>query len=133
MNKKIKKEEEAIKTPEQPTTNVRSYFTKDINLQITEMTYKEMESVMKEFISTRAWIALLKYTSLRTPMLDVALRTLDPVKEPSKISWNQGAMAGLCDIETYVIDLNAPKPQVEAEQQESGEEEIDSHPEGIIS
>lgn len=130
MNKKIKKEEEAIKASEQPTTNVRAYFTKDINLQITEMTYKEMESIMKEFISSRAWIALLKYTSLRTPMLDAALRTVDPVKDPSKISWTQGAMAGLCDIETYVIDLNAPKPQVQSEQEG---EEIDSHPEGIIN
>jgi hypothetical protein len=116
MKKNIK--DEAPKTPEQPASNVRSYFTKEINDQIVEMTTKEMESVMKEMISSRQWIALLKYTAMRTPILDATLRSTNPVKDPSSISWAQGAMAGLCDIENYVIDLNAPKKEQAEEQEE---------------
>ena len=127
---KIKKEEEIPKATEQPASNIRSYFTNEINEQIREMSAKEMEAVMKDLISTRHWIALLKYTSMRTPLLDATLRGTDPVKDPSKISWAQGAMAGLCDIETYVIDLNAPKPPQQNEYSE--EESLDVRPEGSL-
>lgn len=126
MNKKNKEIKEEIKTPEQPVSNIRSYFTKEINDQISEMSLNEMESLMKEMINTRGWIALLKYTSMRTPILDANLRSTDPVKEPSKISWAQGCMAGLCDIESYIIDLNAPKKEQEPEENTNG------NPEGII-
>jgi hypothetical protein len=112
MTKKDVKAEVPV-TPEQLTSNVRSYFTKEITDQMAEMSMKEMESLMKELPLSRSWIAILKYTSMRTPLLDATLRGTDPVKDPSKISWAQGAMAGLCDIETYVIDLNAPSPIVE--------------------
>lgn len=116
-------------TPEQLASNVRSYFTKEINDQISAMTVKEMESLMRDLPSLRHWIALLKYTSMRTPLLDATLRGTDPVKDPSKISWSQGAMAGLCDIETYVIDLNAPAPAPEVP--EEGEPSS-GRPEGVI-
>jgi hypothetical protein len=131
MNKNMAKEkkETTPKTPEHVTSNVRSYFTKEVNEQIVEMSGKEMENVMKEMINTRQWIALLKYTSLRTPLLDSALRTTDPIKDPYTIAWSQGAMAGLCDIETYVIDLNAPKSAAEEPNQD---ELIDTKPEGVI-
>jgi len=107
---KKEKTETVPQTPEQLTSNVRSYFTKEILGRMGEMSVKQMESLMKDLINTPNWIALLKYTSMRTPLLDATLRGTDPAKDPSKISWAQGAMAGLCDIETYVIDLNAPAP-----------------------
>lgn len=122
----MKKEKGGV-SGEKAVSNVRSYFTKEVNDQIVEMSLKEMESLMKEMIGTRQWIALLKYTSMRTPMLDMTLRGTDPIKDPSKISWSQGAMAGLCDIENYVIDLNAPKTEKGEDQ-----EEAEVHPEGII-
>lgn len=129
MNKNMSKDKikTAPETPEQVASNVRSYFTKEVNEQIGEMSLKEMESTMKDLINTQYWIALLKYTSMRTPLLDATLRGTDPSKEPSKISWAQGAMAGLCDIETYVIDLNAVQPQ-----QPEDEEEMEVHGEGIV-
>jgi hypothetical protein len=124
------KKERAIKTPEQVTlSNIKSYFTKEINDQIVAMTKTEMENVMKDMINTRQWIALLKYTSMRTPMLDATLRTTDPIKDPSQISWAQGAIAGVCDIETYIIDLNAPKTP--EEQPEEGQP-ASGNPEGVI-
>ena len=114
-----KEKDSAPQAATQPASNVRSYFTKEINEQITAMSPKEMESLMKEMIGTRQWIALLKYTSMRTPLLDSILRTVNPTEDPHKISWTQGAMAGVCDIETYVIDLNAPdvKPEEPEEDQ----------------
>ena len=120
--KKENKKEEVPKTPEQLVSNVRSYYTKEIINRMTEMSTKEMESVMKDLVNSNYWIAILKYTSMRTPLLDATLRGTDPVKDPSKISWAQGAMAGLCDIETYVIDLNAPTPAQEPKQEEQEED-----------
>lgn len=108
MAKKQTVTTEAPTAPEQPSSNIRSYFTKDINDQIAGMSAKEMQSIMKDMIDTRQFIALLKYTSMRTPLLDATLRSTNPIEDSHKISWAQGALAGICDIESYVIDLNAP-------------------------
>lgn len=111
----MKQEKTAPKTAENPTSNVRDYFTKEINDMMQSMSLPEMESVMKGMIDTQQWIAILKYTSLRTTYLDATLRGTNPTKDPHTISWAQGALAGLCDIEGYVIELNAPKPEAVAE------------------
>lgn len=126
-----KKDKDVPQTPEQLASNVRSYFTKEINVLISEMSLPEMESTMKDLINTRHWIALLKYTSMRTPLLDATLRGTNPSLEAHKISWSQGAMAGLCDIETYVIELNSNKKQVEENNPEEGEP-TSGRTEGII-
>jgi hypothetical protein len=96
-----------------PVSNVRNYFTKEINDQIQEMGMKEMESLLKEMVSLRQWIALLKYTGIRMSLLEASLRVANPYKEPDKISQFQGIMAGLSDVENYVIDLNAPPTPAE--------------------
>ena len=77
---------EEPKTPEQLQHSVRSYFTKDIQEQINEMSAKEMESLMKDLPNNRHWIAILKYTSMRTPLLDSTLRGTDPTKDSHKNS-----------------------------------------------
>jgi hypothetical protein len=131
MNNNMKKDkkETVPQAPEQLASNIRTYFTKEINERISELSAKEMETLMRDLINTPNWIALLKYTSMRTPLLDATLRGTDPIKDPSKISWSQGALAGLCDIETYVIDLNAPQPT--PEEPEEGEP-AGGRPEGIV-
>lgn len=119
---------EVPKVPEKSSSpsNIRSYFTKEILDQMEGMSKKEMESVLKGMIDSREFIALLKYTDLRTPLLDATLRGTNPNMDPHKISWAQGAMAGLCDIEAYIIDLNRPE-----EKQEEKEPGL-TRPEGII-
>jgi hypothetical protein len=102
-------------------SNIRSYFTKEINARISEMSDKQMISYMKDLATTEYWIALLKYTSMRTPILDAILRGTDPVKEPSKVSWAQGCMAGICDIEGYIVDLNTPRSKEENEEDQNKE------------
>lgn len=127
MKKDIKKD--APKVPETPVSNVRTFFTKEVTDQMVEMTVKEMENLLKEMISSRQFIAILKYSSMRMPLLDATLRGTDPIKDPSKMSWSQGAMAGLDDLQTYIIDLNAPKPV--AEEPEDGQPD-GGRPEGVI-
>lgn len=123
-DKDVEVKQDVPKTPEQPSSNINRYFTKEVLAQMAEMSAKEMENVLKEMIDTRQFIAMTKYTSMRTPLLDMTLRGTNPVIEPHKISWAQGAMAGLNDLESYIIDLNAPKPP--EEQEESSEVSGDS-------
>ena len=74
-DKKKKITEEVPQTPEQPTSNVRSYFTKEITDRIAAMSEKEMEAVMKDIIDSEFWIALLKYTSIRIPLFSFPYST----------------------------------------------------------
>ena len=115
--KKEKAQKEDIKI--QKNTNVRSYFTKELDEKVAVMTEKEMEGLMKEIETTDYWVALLRYRSSRMPILDAMLRGTNPHIDPHQISWAQGCMAGMCEIENEVIRLNAPTP-VE-EKQGSGE------------
>ena len=108
MNKKETKQGET-----ESFSDVRNYFTKEVNKKISEMTLKEMEVLMKEMIYSKEWIAILKYINTRTVLLDSQLRTIDPSKDPHTISWSQGALAGISDIENYVISLNASKGEKE--------------------
>ena len=105
--------QEVPQAPTSKTSNVRSYFTADINQQIAEMTPKRMEGLLKELVTTPHWIALLKYEQIRMPLLDSILRSTNPTENPHMISWAQGVMAGLCDLENYVIELNSKDKQTQ--------------------
>ena len=109
-----------------PVSNVRNYYTKEINEQIAGMSMKEMETLLKEMVGLRQWIALLKYTGIRMSMLENMLRVTNPYKDPDQISKVQGIMTGLCDIEGYIIDLIAPPTP--ADKAETGE---DAHTGGV--
>ena len=119
------KENEAPKAPQK--SSVRSYFTKEVNDRIAAMPVAQMESIMKGIMDSEEWIAILKYTSMRMPLLDSQLRSINPVLDPHKISWTQGAMAGLCDIEGYVIELNENAKE-KAKQKSEDEELPPNHP-----
>lgn len=128
MVKKGKIDSEASEAEETLASSVRSYHTKEMVERIAAMSMKEMESVLKDLAGTNYFTAIQKYSSMRMPLLDATVRGTDPVKDPSKISWAQGAMAGLSDLEGYVIELNTPKPQ----QEQDDEEPVQTRPEGVI-
>lgn len=119
-------------TPKQSTpqeeSNIHSFFTKEINTSISEMSVKEMDSILKGMITTREFIAILKYNTLRTPLLDNSLRNINPVVDPHKISWCQGALNGLSDIVNYIIEISSEK-KIDTEE---NKEEINRGPEGFI-
>jgi hypothetical protein len=119
MNKKESKTAETKKEP----SSVRSYFTPEINNQIVEMSLKEMEVILKEMISSRQWVAILKYVNTRSILLESQLRTTNPTADPHSISWAQGAMAGIYDLENYIIDINAEKPSSEEDENTNYEPE----------
>ena len=93
-----------------PTSNVKSYFTAELNEKVSAMSLKEMETTLKGMVTGREWIAILKYSGVRMGVLENKLKITRPVDAEGiyALSWTQGAMAGLCDLENYVIDLNSP-------------------------
>lgn len=122
----MKKENDTPVAPEKPASNVRNYFSKELEERIAGMTIKQMSALMKGVVDSEVWIAILKYTETRMVSLDAILRTADPTKNAHQISWAQGCMAGLCDIENYVIDLNSP------EKAEEPAQNANTKPEGVI-
>lgn len=100
-------EKELPQATDKTVSDVRAYFTDDINQRIAEMTTKGMESLLLDLMNSPFWIAILKYEQARTPMLDTLLRTTNPMENPYQIAWAQGVMAGMCDLENAVIALNA--------------------------
>jgi len=112
MKKNMNKEDQIDPiNEEKEKKEFRQFFTKDVNDQIREMTMKEMEEVLKAMVGSRQFTAIMKYSSSRTPIVENMLRVTNPSKEPHIVSWAQGCLNGLCDLENYVISLNAPKEE----------------------
>lgn len=85
---------------------------------MNEMSIKEMFSVLKDLVGTRAWIAILKYNQQRLSISQNALFSGDPVKDPTNMARNQGIMLGLSDMQNAVISLISASNQVEESSQE---------------
>ena len=90
-------------TAQQPISEVRKYFTDEINKSIAEMDEKEMLVQLKELSGTRYWIAILKYNQARLAHAQNFLFSADPFKDPTGISRYQGLMLGLSDLANAVI------------------------------
>lgn len=88
---------------QQPVSEIRDYFTKDINDQISGMSGPEMLTLLKELSDTRYWIAILKYNSERLAFSQNFLFSADPFKDPTGIARYQGVMLGLSDLSNAVI------------------------------
>lgn len=88
-------------------SNVSEYFTDDVNQAIDAMSDKQMEGILREMIDSIQWTAMLKYVDLRSRVTESTLRGTNPHENPHAISFAQGALAGLSDLVTYVISLNA--------------------------
>jgi hypothetical protein len=64
-----------------------------------------MKVLLKELEGTPTWFAILKYTLDRIAVVQDSFLTLDPVKEPSKISQYQGMMTGMLDLQDAILSL----------------------------
>ena len=119
MNKKTKKlaSQEAIESE-----NIQG--VDDILAAMNEMTDKEMEETLVSLSTTRAWIAMLRYTRYRNGLVDGALRSIDPFKEPTQMARNQGIAIGMKDLFEYVDAINIKrKEEAEEEQKRMAEEQ----------
>ena len=84
---------------------IRDYFTDDIRTQIREMSDEDMRTYLKELEGTPSWFAILKYVQQRIAVIQDSFLTLDPVKEPSRISQYQGIITGELDLQDAVLSL----------------------------
>lgn len=108
-------------TMQQPVSEVRKYFTGDINKLIDGMSEKEMLTQLKELSGTRYWIAILKYNQARLAHAQNFLFSADPFKDPTGISRYQGLMLGLSDLANAVILTLEQDEEKAKESERSGE------------
>ena len=118
MNKKTKKlaSQEAIESKETQGVD-------DMLAMMNDMTDAEMESTLVELSTTRAWVAMLKYTRFRSALVDGALRSVDPFKEPTQMARNQGIAIGMKDLFEYVDAINTKNKEAAEDAQRKAEEE----------
>ncbi len=82
---------------------IQSYFTKDINDKVNEMTNDVMYARLRQLETSDYWTAILRYNNLKLLNSQSALNSMDPVQNPTAISRQQGAMMGLVDLQNSII------------------------------
>ena len=87
------------------TDEIKNYFTDDIRTAIRELSNEDMRDHLKSLEGTPVWFAILKYTLDRVAVVQDSFLTLDPVKDPSKISQYQGVITGMLDLQDAVLSL----------------------------
>lgn len=93
--------------------NKKNYFTTEVMNKIKEMSNDDMRILLKELEGTPYWYAILKYSFDRIAVIQDSFLTLDPVKEPSKISQYQGIITGELDLQDAVLSLKFDEKKVE--------------------
>lgn len=84
---------------------VQNYYNTGKIEEIKNMTSEDMYRLLMELEQSAFWIAILKYTQMRNQIAQNAIVTIDPHVSPGSISKYQGAMIGLADLPTMVIQL----------------------------
>lgn len=107
--------DETAQNPEQPISTVRTYFTKEVNAQLEEMTPEVMWNLLKELEGSPFWTAILKYNQERLKYTQNSLFTGDPFKEPTNMARTQGIMLGISDLQNAVIHIVTAPPAEEEE------------------
>lgn len=104
------------------TNNKKNYYTDDVRAQIREMSNDDMKVLLKELEGTPTWFAILKYNLERIGVIQDSFLTLDPVKEPSKISQYQGNITGILDLQDAVLTLKFESKKAESPNAKKEEE-----------
>ena len=100
---------------------INSYFTKEVNENVNEMTNDRMFAILRQLEQSEYWFAILRYNNLRLLNSQSALNTLDPVVNPSAISRQQGAMMGMVDLQNAIITMVESEKVAEKEAREISE------------
>jgi len=66
------------------------------------MTEREMFSSLVGFYNSHYWFAYKKYIGGRLALVDDALRSIDPFKNPTEMARNQGIRMGLKDLDDAI-------------------------------
>lgn len=106
MNEQEERESEDIQKKMQETIGqVQDYYNTGKVEEIKNMTTEDMYRLLTELEQSVFWPAILKYTQMRNQIAQNAIVTIDPHVSPGNISKYQGAMIGLADLPTMVIQL----------------------------
>lgn len=105
--------------------DIKNYYTEDVRTQIREMTDEDMRNHLKSLEGTPGWFAILRYNQNRIGVIQDAFLTLDPVKEPSKISQYQGIITGMLDLQDAVLSLKFESKKAENPKNKEEEEKND--------
>jgi len=95
---------------------IKTYFEKDLNNAVDEMSDSEMVEVIKELEGTRYWVALTKYTQDRMLVAQSTLCAMDPIKNPAEIARAQGILSGLMDTHSAVRSIKESIKAAEAKE-----------------
>lgn len=88
-------------------------LSKDLLDAAREMENSEMESLLLQLGDTSFWTAIVKYHTSRSEMAKNGLYTLDPFKDQTQLARFQGLLAGLVDLQTMVLMLQARAKKAE--------------------
>lgn len=89
----------------QALNSVQNYYDSGKNEEIRNMRDEDMYRILTNLEQSEYWVAILKYINKRTLFAQNAICTIDPHNAPGAISKYQGAMIGLADLPTAVIQL----------------------------
>lgn len=109
---------------------VKKYFTDALNASVEEMTYEEMQTLIKELSDTEYWVAITKYVQDRMTIAQSSLCMLDPVTQATSMARAQGILSGLLDIQDMQTKMNETLKQQEAAAQAKNDQSPDV-PEGV--
>lgn len=84
---------------------ISDYFNGGRNEEVAALPKEDMYRLLRELEQSIYWVPILKYTQQRLLVAQSAIHVIDPVKDPTGISRNQGAMIGLVDLQNGVIQL----------------------------
>lgn len=87
-----------------------------MNTEYESMSEDELNHILLEFSNSTYYPAYLEYLSRRYKIVNDALRSLDPFREPTQIARNQGIGMGLWDLRDSILILN--KRSADAEEQD---------------
>ena|SRR3990167_3774979 len=77
------------------------------------MTEKEMNDLILALDGTEGLAAIKKYIVYRETLINNALRSTDPFKNPTEIARNQGIRLGLYDLLEYIELLKRQRKEAE--------------------
>jgi len=71
----------------------------------TEMNEDVLRSTLFELSGSKFWQAVVVYLNFRSQMTDDALRSIDPIKNPTEIARSQGFRSGLLDLPAFIENI----------------------------
>lgn len=97
---------------------IMKYFTAEINAAVSDMSLDQMTALLRELEQSSFWIAILKYNNLRLLAAQSVVNSLDANAQATGISRAQGNMAGVVDLQNFIIQMVESEKQAQRDAEE---------------